>query len=160
MRRIGSPSICYVLMTPTARQRGSVPYVEPPRGDRQPARVLIVDADHEVRALIADVLRSVGHHDVECVYTGADALRVLEERPSFDLILGELTTPAREGALLHQEINDRWPHLVSRLICITHGSSTGVSDLRAASVPVVVKPFAPQVLQDLVARRLAQPPTA
>jgi hypothetical protein len=42
--------------------------VEPLGGDRRPARVLIVDADHEVRALIADVLRIAGHNDVECVY--------------------------------------------------------------------------------------------
>jgi DNA-binding NtrC family response regulator len=124
---------------------------------RGAARCLIVDADHEVRALIADVLRADGHHDVECVYTGADALRVLEERPSFDLVLGELTTPARDDALLHQEISTRWPHLVPRLICITHGSSAGVSELRAASVPILVKPFAPMVLQAVVTQRLAAP---
>ena len=83
---------------------------------------------------------------------------MLEERPAaFDLVLGELTTPARDDALLHQEISSRWPHLVPRLICITHGSSVGVSELRAASVPILVKPFAPTVLQDIVTQRLAAP---
>ena len=127
-----------------------------------PARILIVDSDHEVRALIADMLRAAGHVDVECVYTGTAALGVLAQRSNFDLILGDLTMPAVEGAQLYWEIQNRWPHLVSRLICITDGSSPGVIDhpaLRAASVPIVVKPFVPGVLQDLVARRLAQPPT-
>ncbi len=115
-----------------------------------------------MRAFIADVLRVVGHEDVECVYTGTDALGALEQRPSYDLIVGDLTMHAREGAQLYREINTRWPHLVSRRICITDGSSTGVVDhptLRAASVPIVVKPFLPGVLQDLVAQRLGQPPT-
>src|SRR5215470_2487315 len=29
-----------------------------------------------------DVLRAIGHEDVECAYSGADALRLLERRPS------------------------------------------------------------------------------
>lgn len=125
-----------------------------------PARILIVDSDHEVRALIADVLRATGHVDVECVYTGTAALGVLEQRSNFDLILGDLTIPSRKGARLYWEIQIRWPHLVSRLICVTDGSSPGVIDhpiLRATSVPIVVKPFVPSVLQDIVTRRLAQP---
>ena len=125
-----------------------------------PARILVVDSDHEVRALIADVLREAGHLDVECVYTGTAAIGVLEQRSNFDLILGDLTIPDLEGAHLFWEIQNRWPHLVSRLICITDGSSSGVIDhpmLRAASVPIVVKPFLHSVLQDIVTRRLAQP---
>ena len=122
-----------------------------------PARILVVEASPEVRTLIADVLTADGH-EVKGVATGAEAL-VLTEWPAFDLILGDLTIPATEGAQLYWEIASRWPHLVARLICITDGNSPGVSDhsiLRAAAVPFVVKPFLPQVLRDFVRRRLAE----
>lgn len=123
-----------------------------------PARILVVEASPEVRTLIADVLTTDGH-EVTGVADGAAALVLIEQRPAFDLILGDLTVPAVEGAHLYWEIQSRWPQLVSRLICVTDGNSVGVSDhpiLRAASVPILVKPFLPQVLQDLVRRRLAE----
>jgi CheY-like chemotaxis protein len=123
-----------------------------------PARILVVEASPEMRTLIADALAGDGH-DVTGVAHGAAALVLIEQRPAFDLILDDLTMPAIEGAHLYWEIQNRWAHLVSRLICVTDGNSSGVSDhpiLRAASVPILVKPFLPQALQDLVRRRLAE----
>jgi DNA-binding NtrC family response regulator len=126
-----------------------------------PARILVVEANRGVRALVADVLTADGH-EVTGVANGAEALVLIEQReqrPAFDLILSDLTMPALEGAHLYWEIARRWPHLVSRLICVTEGSSTGVIDhatLRAASVPFMVKPFSPEGLRDLVGRRLAE----
>jgi DNA-binding NtrC family response regulator len=126
-----------------------------------PTRILVVEANRGVRALVGDVLTADGH-EVTGVANGAEALVLLaqrEQRAAFDLILSDLTIPALEGAHLYWEIARRWPHLVSRLICVTDGSSTGVIDhatLRAASVPFIVKPFSPEGLRDLVGRRLAE----
>ena len=122
------------------------------------ARILVVEASRDVRRLIDDILTADGY-EVKCVAHGADALVLPEQLPAFDLILGDLTLPAVEGAQLYWEIGSRWPHLVSRLMCVTDGNSAGVSDhplLRAAAVPFLVKPFLPQVLRDLVGRRLAE----
>jgi CheY-like chemotaxis protein len=123
-----------------------------------PARILVVEASPEVRTLIADVLTTDGH-EVKGVAHGGAALVLIEQRPAFDLVLGDLTVPAIEGAHLYWEIQSRWPHLVERLICVTDGESAGVSDhpiLRDAAVPILVKPFLPQVLRDLVKRRLVE----
>jgi CheY-like chemotaxis protein len=125
-----------------------------------PARILVVDASSEMRALIADVLAGDGH-EVKSVAHGAAALMLLEQQSIFDLILGDLTIPAIEGAHLFWEIGRRWPHLVSRLICITDGNDAGRIDhptLRAASVPFLMKPFEPAQLLDVVTRTLARPP--
>ena len=122
-----------------------------------PARILVVDASPDMRTLIADLLAGDGH-EVMSVAHGAEAL-VLLERQSFDLILGDLTIPALEGAHLYWEIGRRWPELASRLICVTDGHDVGVIDharLRAASVPFVVKPFLPEHLRDVVTRMLAR----
>jgi CheY-like chemotaxis protein len=123
-----------------------------------PARILVVDASAEMRALIADILTGDGH-EVECVAHGADALVLLEQQSTFDLILGDLTIPAIEGAHLYWEIGRRWPELASRLICLTDGHDTGRIDhatLRSASVPFLVKPFQPEQLRDVVTRTLAR----
>lgn len=123
-----------------------------------PARILVVEASHDMRALIADVLTAAGH-ELKCVANGAEGLALIEQRPVFDLILGDLTMPAIEGAQFYWEIGGRWPHLASRLICVTDGSSAGVIDhptLRAASVPFLVKPFSPEHLRSLVTARLAE----
>lgn len=123
-----------------------------------PARILVIEASREVSTFLADVLTADGH-DVTCVANGAEALVLVEQRPTFDLILGDLTIPAIEGAHLYWEIGRYWPHLTSRLICVTDGNNAGVIDhpvLRAAEVPFLVKPFVPQVLHDLVRRRLAE----
>jgi CheY-like chemotaxis protein len=123
-----------------------------------PARILAVDANLEMRALIAEVLAADGH-DVECVANGAAALVLLEQLSTFDLVLGDLTIPAIEGAHLYWEIGRRWPDLASRLICVTDGHDAGAIDhptLRAASVPFLVKPFPPAHLRDVVTRTLAR----
>jgi DNA-binding response OmpR family regulator len=120
------------------------------------SRILMVEASHELRTLIADVLKAEGHA-VECVTNGAEALALLEQQHSFGLILRDLTLPAIEGAQLYWEIESRWPQLASRLICITDGSSPGMIDhptLRAASVPILIKPFLPSTLQEMVRRVL------
>lgn len=124
-----------------------------------PARILVVDASHDIRALIDEVLAGDGH-EVQCVAHGAEALVLLEQQATFDLILGDLTIHAIEGAHLFWEIGRRWPELVSRLICVTDGHDAGRIDhqtLRAALVPFLVKPFQPEHLRDVVRRTLAPP---
>lgn len=122
-----------------------------------PARILVVEASREVRALIADVLAEDGHA-VTSVAHGGEAF-VLAAWPAFDLVLSDLTLPAMEGAQLFWEIGARWPHLASRLICITDGHDAGAIDhdaLRAASVPFLLKPFDRAHLRDVVTQALAR----
>ena len=121
-------------------------------------RILVAEASPDVRTLIVDVLTVEGY-DVQCVANGAEALLLLEKRPRFDLILSDLTLPAIEGVQLYWEIGSRWPHLASRLICVTGGHNAGAinhATLRAASVPFLVKPFLPAHLRDLVRSRLGE----
>ena len=123
-----------------------------------PARILVVDATSDMRALFADVLAGDGH-EVKGVAHGAEALMLLEQQSTFDLILGDLTIPAIEGAHLFWEVGRRWPELASRLICVTDGHDAGRIDhalLHAASVPFLVKPFQPEQLRDVVTRTLAR----
>ncbi len=121
------------------------------------ARILVVEPNDDVRALIADVLTS-GGHDVHCVINGAEALARLDGF-TFDLILSDLTMPGIEGIRLYWEIASRWPHLTSRLVYVAGAVDAGSSDyhiLLADEVPLVMKPFQPEFLLDVVARALAR----
>jgi two-component system chemotaxis response regulator CheY len=119
------------------------------------ARILVVDPEHDVRALIADLLADAGH-EVHCAAHGAEALAQLE-RSDFDLVLSDLTLPAIEGIGLYWEIARRWPLLVSRLVYVTGTIDAGSTDYRILldeDIPRVIKPFLPEHLLNVVARTL------
>ena len=121
------------------------------------ARILVVEANEEVRALIVDVLTADGH-EVDCFGSGTEALARLDGS-RFDLVLSDLTIPAVAGIGLYWEIASRWPHLVSRLIYVTGTVDSGSTDyqiLLTDGVPVVLKPFPPRLLLEVVARTLAR----
>lgn len=119
------------------------------------ARILVVDPEHDVRALIADLLADAGH-EVHSVANGAEALAQLE-RSDFDLVLSDLTLPAIEGIGLYWEIARRWPLLVSRLVYVTGTIDAGSTDYRILldeDIPRVIKPFLPEHLLNVVVRTL------
>jgi two-component system response regulator BaeR len=63
-----------------------------------PARVLVVEDEPKLAALLADYLRTAGH-EVECVADGRDALQAWTER-RHDLVLLDLMLPGLDGLSL------------------------------------------------------------
>jgi CheY-like chemotaxis protein len=122
------------------------------------ARILVVDPEPDVRALIADLLAGVGH-EVHCAADGAEALARLDESSAFDLILSDLSMPAIEGIGLYWEIASRWPHLISRLVYVTGTIDAGSSEYRILldeGILLVLKPFHGEHLLDVVWYALAR----
>jgi len=70
-------------------------------------RILVVDDDEVVRL---SYLRSLAGADwnVESVWDGNDALRVMEEKP-FDVVLLDLRMPGLDGMEVLKAIKDKWP---------------------------------------------------
>ncbi len=70
-------------------------------------RILVVDDDEVVRL---GYLRSLAGADwnVESVWDGNDALRVMEEKP-FDVVLLDLRMPGLDGMEVLKAIKDKWP---------------------------------------------------
>ena len=60
-----------------------------------PARVLVVEDEPKLAALLADYLRAAGH-EAECVGDGRDALQAWTER-RHDLVLLDLMLPGLDG---------------------------------------------------------------
>ncbi len=75
---------------------------DPLRLEPGPARVLVVEDEPKLAALLADYLQAAGH-EAECVADGRDALRAWTER-RHDLVLLDLMLPGLDGLSLCREL--------------------------------------------------------
>lgn len=116
------------------------------------ARILVVDDDAEVRALLSEVLAEIGHA-ITRARDGTDAL-IRMEAMTYDLILSDLTVPGVTGLGLYWEVVCGWPYLVSRLVYVTASVDSRSNDYRILlddGIPILLKPFEPGYLLDVVA---------
>jgi two-component system response regulator PilR (NtrC family) len=98
-----------------------------------PPRILVVDDEAEVQAVVCDLLAAGGYH-VMAARTCAEALAAVTTT-EFDLVITDLRLPDGGGEALLQEIARRQPSLARRLIVLTG------DPLAAPGVPVIPKPF-------------------
>ncbi|MDP3612095.1 MAG: response regulator, partial [Rubrivivax sp.] len=70
--------------------------------DPGPARVLVVEDEPKLAALLADYLRAAGH-EPECVADGNEALQAWTER-RHDLVLLDLMLPGLDGLSLCRQL--------------------------------------------------------
>ena len=108
---------------------------------RPPARVLVVDDDVEVLAVLTEVLGAAGHV-VEPVTDSRQALARLGEG-AYDAVVSDVQMPGLSGVELHEAVARSYPRLAKRFILVSGDAlrpevrefvdRTGVS--------VVAKPF-------------------
>jgi PAS domain S-box-containing protein len=118
-------------------------------------RVLIVDDEPEVGALLADIL-SRDAAGIEVAASGQEALQLLVKR-EYDAILTDLRMPEMDGPELYRQIEQRWPQRARRVAFITGDalSPTVQTFLAGTGQPYLEKPFVPaevrKVVQEIVA---------
>jgi PAS domain S-box-containing protein len=118
-------------------------------------RVLIVDDEPEIAALLAERLRAEGL-GVATAASGRRALAALEAG-GIDAVVSDLRMPDMDGAALAGEIARRWPALAGRLILIT-GDALGADPngrLATRALPIFEKPLDLGALTAELRRRLA-----
>lgn len=114
---------------------------------------LVVEDEEDVAEAIADMLCMFGI--VPAVTHSIDgALALIESNPHFDIVLSDVRMPGRGGDELFEEIERRWPSLVSRLAFITGDLMSSDAGAIVASLgrPLLEKPVAPGELRALVAK--------
>jgi two-component system, NtrC family, response regulator AtoC len=125
-------------------------------------RILVVDDDANVRAVVRVMLEDAGFEVAEAA-DGEEALRTFK-RLGADLILGDVFMPGRDGLQLLRDL--RAASLGVRVIAMSGGGNFhGTVDLLPlarflGAVTVLNKPFNQQELQAAVARALQAPPLA
>ena len=122
-----------VVQAPVAEQE--------PVTETLPARVLVVDDEAELGAMIADVLTSQGH-EVDVVTDGRQALDKLAARV-YHVILSDMRMPGMDGPTLFEEARRRHPGLERSFVFLTGDTFTGgtAEFLARAGVPSLSKPF-------------------
>ena len=118
-------------------------------------RVLIVDDDEGVRQFAAKALGR-GGYDVTTARDGADAIRLVEAEPRFDVFVIDVMMPGMRGDELARRLHDRDPE--TKVLYIT-----GYADQFLALRPmlreheaVLVKPVAVSALREAVSHRIQQ----
>ncbi len=119
-------------------------------------RILVVDDEAPLAALISEILSSDGH-TVETAVNGLAALAHLE-RNDYDLILSDLRMPELDGPGLYRELARRRPELITRIAFITGSAqSAGMEQfLEKTGAPILYKPFRMQDLQKLTTELLGR----
>ena len=97
---------------PSAPREGAPETVPTPQ-----ARLLVVDDEADLAALMRDMLESAGY-DVATAESGAIALELLDTA-RFDAIVSDLRMPDMDGAGLWREVSARHPELARRMLFVT-----------------------------------------
>jgi two-component system NtrC family sensor kinase len=133
-----------------SREQASLPDLIETTGPR----VLIVDDEPEVGALLADILRRDAG-GIEVAASGQEALQLMAGR-EYEAILTDLRMPEMDGPELYRQVEKRWPHRARLMVFITGDalSPTVQTFLAGTGQPYLEKPFVPaevrKVVQDIV----------
>ncbi|BDG01332.1 response regulator [Anaeromyxobacter oryzae] len=122
-----------------------------PRGDFR-ARVLVVEDEHELRALIARWLETRGYQVVEAP-DGRDAVELLEAGLEPDVILLDLTMPRMDGRAFLEWLRNEPKHAHRRVIV----ASAYLEDEAPVDADrTFAKPFRPDLLERELARLVGE----
>jgi len=87
-------------------------------------RVLVVEDDEMVRALLRSMLETAGY-EVEELPNGVNASRLQEQNP-FDVVILDILMPEKDGFEIIQEFKIKWPSLP--MIAISGGGVYSPND--------------------------------
>jgi PAS domain S-box-containing protein len=105
----------------------------------RPGKILVVDDEPEVAAVVKDVLATAGHL-VDIAISGSDALQMMEVS-AYDLVFTDLGMPDMSGWEVAEKINDLRPGIPVALVT-GWGTALDEGDARKKGVTAIVhKPF-------------------
>jgi CheY-like chemotaxis protein/two-component sensor histidine kinase len=154
--QVGKGSLFRVVLPSAAGVvSGATPQVEAEVAPRR-GRVLVIDDEPDVGAVVKRVLAA--EHEVVISASGGEALEQIAAGPTFDVILCDLMMPEMSGMEFYRELKRTSPEHVDRVSFITGGAFTEAAADFVDALPnrVLEKPFAPEVIRQLVGERLRQ----
>jgi PAS domain S-box-containing protein len=127
---------------------------------RQALRILVVDDDAQIRAML-DALLTAEQYEVRTCASGAEALECLGDYRA-DLLLIDMLMPERDGLETVQQVRQAWPNL--KAIAMSGGGSveSGFYLSLATQFEVthtLAKPFSKQELLSVIDRAMMHLPS-
>ncbi|MBA6335742.1 MULTISPECIES: sigma-54 dependent transcriptional regulator [unclassified Colwellia] len=112
------------------------------------SKILVVEDDAGLREALMDTLKLSGYQCIEA-QSGEDALLTLKEQ-SVDLVVSDVQMDGMSGLTLLNSIKRNWPNLPV-LIMTAYGTiHDAVQAMRDGACNYMAKPFAPEVLLNMV----------
>lgn len=147
----------FTIKLPTATAQGSTrAEIKPSERAANRARVLVVDDDPKVGAVIA---RSLGEqYEVELFDSAQAVIARLRHGTAVDIVLCDLMMPVITGMDVFEQVTREQPQLSSRFIFMTGGTFTERAEQFLASTtnPFLLKPFASSELRSAVSARVGR----
>ena len=116
-------------------------------------KVLIVEDERRIAAFLAKGLRRQGY-EVECAYTGREALAAAGEEDGVDLVMLDLGLPDIDGLEVLRELRERGSDVPVIVLTARSEASDREEALRLGAVQYLTKPAPfPDVLGSVRAAR-------
>jgi len=116
-------------------------------------KILVVEDDSNLREALSDTLQ-LAHYAVMTANSAEDALKKLAEHDDLRMIISDVNMGAMSGHDLLREVKANYPHIPMMLITAYASISQSVDAIKNGAVDYLVKPFAPKILLETIARHL------
>jgi putative nucleotidyltransferase with HDIG domain len=119
---------------------------------RRISRILVVDDETHVRAMMGSTLERQGY-EVQLASSGREALETLELN-SFDLVLTDIVMQDVNGIALLEQIHAQHPNLPVVMVTAIHDISVAIDSMRRGAYDYLLKPFEREHLLNTVRRAM------
>ena len=116
-------------------------------------KVLVVEDDNNLREALCDTLQ-LADYDVLLASSGEEALQQLARVDDVRMIVSDVNMGGMSGHELLREVKQHHPQIPMMLITAYASISESVEAMKQGAVDYLVKPFAPQILVETVARHV------
>ncbi|WEM41624.1 sigma-54 dependent transcriptional regulator [Photobacterium sp. DA100] len=114
------------------------------------SRVLVVEDDEGLREALVDTLALAGYHSLEA--DSAEQALLLLKANTVDLVVSDVQMAGMDGLGLLRSIKQHWPKLPVLLMTAYANIEDAVSAMKEGAIDYMAKPFAPEVLLNMVSR--------
>lgn len=141
-----------ILMNPHINEAQTYPQVELSAGERD--RILVVDDEESIRALLEECLTLAGY-DIREAKTAPEALDILSSL-RFDLVISDVRMPGMSGLELLATINQRHETVGVLMMTACEDISMAVNAMKLGALDYVLKPFRLEDITSTVRKALHQ----
>ncbi|GAB3520636.1 sigma-54-dependent transcriptional regulator [Photobacterium alginatilyticum] len=114
------------------------------------SRVLVVEDDEGLREALVDTLALAGYQWLEA--ESAEQALLLLKSESVDIVVSDVQMAGMDGLGLLRSIKQHWPKLPVLLMTAYANIEDAVSAMKEGAIDYMAKPFAPEVLLNMVSR--------